>query len=107
MEDKDQSFLGSYLVANRIAGYLIANKILKASSVDQEAGVICEFAGQIREVTTKMEISGGLLQYHNQYGLAGVIEALKFDIRVRGSEWEMIEKAKNILQMLNSFVTHL
>lgn len=102
MDNENLSFLASYLAAYRIEGYLFANQVINPSTVEQEVAVICEFAGQIREIIKDTNIKS-LYQYKAQYGLDSIIAALEFDIRTRGSEWEMTKIANNTLEKLKGF----
>jgi hypothetical protein len=77
MDTELQTFLSSYLVANKLVGYLHINRFLTLKTADQELALICEFAGQMRLLTKSVTLNEDLLTYHFKYGVDRVVEALQ------------------------------
>lgn len=99
-----EAFLASYFIAHRIFGYLFANRLIKEpKSVEAEAAYLCEIAGLIRQTGKETKIKEGIYAYKMQFGVNGITDALELDIKVRGSEWEMLPLANKALEMMRSF----
>lgn len=104
VNNKYESFLASYFIAYRIFGYLSVNQLIREpETADAEGAYVCEFAGLVREVSKNLTIKGGILAYHGQFGLDGIINALEFDLKVRGNEWELKPLAEDALKKLKEF----